>query len=145
MADVMTAKEVLDKLSSLVPCEKQEPKDTYRIGDLAREFNLSLRTLRFYEDRGLLQPHRSGSTRVYSFSDRQRLKVILFAKYAGFALSDIEDILRLYDGESVTGDGVDYIMAKLRNQLGVLEKQRAELDKAINELRSATEEIKADC
>ena len=72
----------------------QNQNETYRIGDLAREFDITLRTLRFYEDRGLIHPKRDGSTRLYSDYDRSRLSVILLAKKVGFSLVDIQEVLR---------------------------------------------------
>ncbi|NIW86644.1 MAG: MerR family transcriptional regulator, partial [Gammaproteobacteria bacterium] len=69
----------------------------YSIGDLAREFDVTPRTIRFYEDQGLLSPARSGQNRVYTARDRTRLKLILRGKRLGFSLSEIRDILDLYD------------------------------------------------
>ncbi|MEM1365202.1 MAG: MerR family DNA-binding transcriptional regulator [Pseudomonadota bacterium] len=69
----------------------------FRIGDLAREFDVTLRTLRFYEDKRLLRPKRAGTTRLYSVRDRERLQLILKGKKVGFALSDIRRLLSLYD------------------------------------------------
>ena len=75
----------------------------YKIGDLAREFDVTLRTLRFYEDRGLINPGRSGTTRLYSAEDRERLRVALFCKRIGLSLGDIRLVLELHDHSD--GDG----------------------------------------
>jgi DNA-binding transcriptional MerR regulator len=69
---------------------------TYTISELAREFQVTPRALRFYEDKGLLSPTRDGLNRVYSVRDRARLKLILQGKSVGFSLSDIREILDLY-------------------------------------------------
>ena len=89
------AKEILERLSSLVRGKEEIELDIYRIGDLAGKFALSLRTLRFYEDRGLLSPERAGSTRLYDQDEHNRLKVILFCKLVGLPLSDIQEVLKI--------------------------------------------------
>lgn len=109
----------------------------FRIGDLAREFNVTLRTLRFYEDRGLLEPARSGSTRLYSAEDRQRLKLILLAKRVGFSLSEIEEILKYEDQESLTPEKARKLIAKFKGQIPVLKTQRQEVEQALQEVDEA--------
>lgn len=74
---------------------------TYTISELAREFQVTPRALRFYEDKGLLSPTRDGLNRVYSTRDRARLKLILQGKSVGFSLSDIREILDLYTLEGI--------------------------------------------
>ena len=106
----------------------------FRIGDLAREFDVTLRTLRFYEDRKLLIPARAGSTRLYSADHRQRLKLILLAKRVGFSLTEIEEILEVNDQESLSRDALNLLLAKFRGQISVLNEQRAETEKALREL-----------
>ena len=125
----------------MVPSENHEVKDYYRIGDLAREFDVSLRTLRFYEDRGLLHPKRSGSTRLYSTKDRLRLRVILLIKSLGFSLVDIEEMLKLYDGND-TPDSIDTIVQKFSEQLAVLQAQKSEIEKSITDIQDATRQIR---
>src|SRR5690349_16348535 len=72
-------------------------KTIFTIGDLAREFGVTLRALRFYEDKGLLTPQREGLNRLYSRRDRARLKLILMGKRVGFSLVEIKEMLDLYD------------------------------------------------
>lgn len=127
---------MLDELATHVLPADAEIKDIYRIGDLAREFDVSLRTLRFYEDRGLISPQRSGNTRLYSNEDRQRLSIILLAKNVGFSLVDIQSILKTYDGEGEDQD-ISSVTAKFQDQLENLINQRAELDNSISELSKA--------
>ncbi|MEM9331854.1 MAG: MerR family DNA-binding transcriptional regulator [Pseudomonadota bacterium] len=141
MAESVSARVVLEKLSTMIPCETHESKEYYRIGDLAREFDVSLRTLRFYEDRGLLHPKRSGSTRLYSRKDRKRLKIILLIKSLGFSLVDIEEMLKLYD-EDQTHEGLNTILGKFAQQLKVLQTQKADIEKAIVDIEDATKRIK---
>ena len=140
MGNVQSAQYMLEKLAELDCNKDRDDKEVYRIGDLAREFNVSLRTLRFYEDRGLISPERSGSTRLYSVDDRRRLKIILLIKNVGFSLIDIQEFLNLYDA----GDGdsnSNVIVAKFSEQLEKLKIQRAEIDQSIDDIRNAISHI----
>ena len=74
-----------------------QPTDIYTIGDLAREFDVTSRAIRFYEDEGLLAPQRVGSRRIYSKRDHVRLKLILRGKRLGFSLAEVRSMLALYD------------------------------------------------
>ena len=105
-----------------------------RIGDLAREFNVTLRTLRFYEDRNLLVPARSGSTRLYSSDDRQRLKLILLAKRVGFSLAEIEEILKVEDEGHMSEECVAKLISKFKGQVPVLLAQKEEVEQALREV-----------
>ncbi|MCB1461465.1 MAG: MerR family DNA-binding transcriptional regulator [Nitratireductor sp.] len=118
--------------------------ETYRIGDLAREFDITLRTLRFYEDRGLIQPRREGSTRLYTEEDRARLRVILLAKQVGFALVDIREVLNIYDRCDELEDSTDEILNKFTGQLDVLRSQKAEIELAIERLAATIRSLKKD-
>ena len=103
---------------------------TFRIGDLAREFDVTLRTLRFYEDKGLIQPERRGTSRIYSAADRERLGLALFCKRIGLALSEIRTVLEKHDEPGRE----DEIQAIYREQRGVLEDERERIDAALKEL-----------
>ena len=107
---------------------------TYRIGDLAREFDLTLRTLRFYEDKGLVTPRRSGTTRLYSSEDRARLKLILFSKKAGFSLLEIRELLHGYNARNELNNPLANSKNRFEKKLGELRQQRVEIEKAIDEL-----------
>ena len=108
---------------------------TYSISELAREFGVTPRALRFYEDKDMLHPSRDGMARVYSYRDRGRLKLIVHMKSLGLPLNDIREILDLY----ALGDGQRAQMRasldKYRNQIVELEKQRVDIDEALVELR----------
>lgn len=134
MNDGSLAQSVLEEIADKNLGVGNAHKDVYRIGDLAREFDVSLRTLRFYEDKGLISPQRTGSTRLYSNEDRSRLKVILLAKNVGFSLSDIQDLLTLYDAQSCD---VGKIERKFRAQVDMLTKQKAGIERSISDLHSA--------
>jgi len=114
--------------------QEDKAEGIYRIGDLAREFDVTLRTLRFYEDRKLLIPARAGSTRLYSAEHRQRLKLILLAKRVGFSLTEIEEILEVNDRETLSKEALNLLLTKFRGQISVLNAQKAETEKALQEL-----------
>jgi DNA-binding transcriptional MerR regulator len=111
---------------------------TYTIGDLSREFDLTTRAIRFYEDLGLLQPERSGPggrNRVYSVRDRTRLKLTLRAKRLGLSLTEAKDIIDSYDGPRDTG-------AQLNKFLEVLALHRKQIEEQMADLQSNLDEIK---
>lgn len=114
-----------------------------RIGDVARQFDLTLRTLRFYEDKGLLSPRREGSARLYSRKDITRLKLILLGRKAGFSLREVKQIMDLYDPANGNVRQYRVLIEKSQRQLVKLEKQRAAVDEAIDELNGAMAEWRA--
>lgn len=109
-------------------------EETYRIGQLAEEFDITLRTLRFYEDKDLLSPQRVGSTRIYSRTDRARLKIILLGKRLGFSLADVAEILSLYDPESGNVRQLQVSVEKGDRQMEKLQEERSAIDASIAEL-----------
>lgn len=112
--------------------------NTYSIGDLAREFDLTTRAIRFYEDLGLLQPERSGPggrNRVYSVRDRTRLKLTLRAKRLGLSLTEAKDIIDMYDSPRDTG-------AQLTRFLDVLALHRQQIEEQMADLQANLDEIK---
>jgi DNA-binding transcriptional MerR regulator len=111
---------------------------TYTIGDLAKEFDLTTRAIRFYEDLGLLEPERSGPggrSRVYSGRDRTRLKLTLRAKRLGLSLTEAKDIIDMYDSPRDTG-------AQLNKFLDVLAAHRKQIEEQMADLQSNLDEIK---
>lgn len=107
----------------------------FTIGDLAREFGVTLRALRFYEDKGLLAPRREGLTRLYSAAERSRLAIILKGKKLGFTLAEIKAMVALREGGAVPAGGLALTAEKCVEQLALLEQQKVEIDEAIGELR----------
>ncbi|MBB3773076.1 DNA-binding transcriptional MerR regulator [Angulomicrobium tetraedrale] len=107
----------------------------FTIGDLAREFDVTLRALRFYEDKGLLSPRREGLTRLYSAAERARLEIILKGKKLGFTLAEIKAMVALREGGPMPAGGLALTREKCVEQLGLLEHQKAEIEDAIGELR----------
>ncbi|HZY16525.1 MAG TPA: MerR family DNA-binding transcriptional regulator [Ramlibacter sp.] len=119
---------------------------TYTIGDLAREFDLTTRAIRFYEDMGLLQPERSGPagrSRVYSPRDRTRLKLTLRAKRLGLSLTEAKDIIQMYDSPRDTGPQLRKFLAILAQHRQQLEEQLAELQATLDEVRTHEREARA--
>jgi DNA-binding transcriptional MerR regulator len=115
----------------------------FTISDLARDFDVTLRTLRFYESRGLLAPARSGMTRIYSSRDRARLALILKGKQLGFTLVEIRAMLANEDKKGGAGDkaanvgGLQLSRDQIVEQLELLRSQRAEIESAISELEAS--------
>jgi len=120
---------------------RSEDAREYLISDLSREFDVTLRALRFYEDRGLLSPRRIGTMRLYSVQDRARLSVILKGKQLGFTLAEIQEML---DADARGGQrGIDLKLSveKIDEQIAHLEAQKAEVEAAIAELRATREKL----
>ncbi len=111
------------------------------IGEMASEFNVSLRTLRFYEDRKLLRPRREGNTRLYSSIDRLRMQMILKGKQLGFTLTEIQDLIGSQD--STEDFEVKLKPQQIVSQIDHLERQRAEIDGAIARLRATHDRLAA--
>ncbi|MDQ0472354.1 MerR family transcriptional regulator [Labrys wisconsinensis] len=109
----------------------------YAIGDLSREFGVTLRALRFYEDKGLLNPTRDGLTRLYSARDRENLQLILKGKRLGFTLVEINDMIANQDGTPKLSMSAETV----KEQIAHLERQRGEIDEALVELRKSYESL----
>ena len=109
-------------------------ESAYSIGDLARKFNVSLRTLRFYESRGLLSPSRQGRRRRYGQTDADRLTVILKAKKLGFTLNEIRQMIAAEGGEAAR-HALKLSREKCLEQIAVFERKLAEVEAALSELR----------
>lgn len=111
--------------------------DLARIGDIAKKYGVTLRTLRFYEDKGLLTPKREGSTRLYSRREEARLKLILLGRKVGFSLRDVKQMLDLYDPTGANTKQLRLTLEKSEKQLQRLNKQRQAIDEAIKELTAS--------
>ena len=118
---------------------------TYTISDLAKEFDLTTRAIRFYEDMGLLQPQRAGPggrSRVYTPRDRPRLKLTLRAKRLGLSLTEAREIIDMYDSPRDTGPQLKKFLAVLAAHRKELEEQMADLVANLDEVKTHEKEAR---
>jgi DNA-binding transcriptional MerR regulator len=115
-------------------------EELYTVNQLAEELGITPRTLRFYEQEGLLSPGRVGNNRVYSKRDRARMKLILRGKRLGFSLSEIGDYLDLYDADPKQDNQLRHLLAQVRKRLVLLEQQRMDIETTVDELRDIEEQ-----
>ena len=107
---------------------------TYSISELAKEFDITTRSIRFYEDQGLLTPLRQGQTRIYSRRDRVRLKLILRGKRLGFSLSETGQLFELYDADKSS-------VTQLSTMLKLIEHKKAELHQQMDDIKVVLMEL----
>ena len=112
------------------------PAPTFSIGELAREFDLTTRAIRFYEDCGLLSPQRSGRNRVYTARDRTRLKLTLRGKRLGLTLAEVKELVDMYESPRDT-------QPQLKKFLAVLAAHRAQLEQQLADLHANLDEVRA--
>lgn len=108
--------------------------DTYSITELAREFGITTRAIRFYEDQGLLAPARRGQSRIYAQRDRTRLKLVLRGKRLGFSLAEVAEIIELYDNQPGETGQLDFFLSKIADRRNLLEQQREDIAITLDEL-----------
>jgi DNA-binding transcriptional MerR regulator len=116
--------------------------ETFSISDLASEFALTPRAIRFYEDHGLLAPERRGSRRIYSQRDRVRLKLVLRGKRLGMSLTEIAEILDLYDLDKSERSQLAKFLEILASRRLMLEQQREDIDVVLAEIDGITRDCK---
>lgn len=112
---------------------------TYSISDLAKEFDITTRTIRFYEEAGMLEPERNGQTRIYSDEDRVKLKLILRGKRLGFSLAESRELIEMYDPTSDNAKQLHALRSKIQQSRAALEQQLADIHVMQNELDAAEE------
>ncbi|MZR29329.1 MerR family transcriptional regulator [Sneathiella litorea] len=120
----------------------RDDRISFSITELAEEFGVTSRTIRFYEDKGLVNPAREGTTRIYSRKDRGRLKIILRGRRLGFSLQDIKKMLDMYSPENGSTDQLAFTLDKCEEQLEKLIAQRADINEAISELEDGIAQLK---
>ena len=112
-----------------------DPDFRFTIGELADEFGITTRTIRFYESRGLITPERKGANRSYSRRNRARLMLILRGKNLGFTLEDISEYLALYDSDPGQLAQTKMLLAKVEAMMEDLNKKRADIDRTLRDLK----------
>jgi DNA-binding transcriptional MerR regulator len=117
--------------------------ESYSIGDLSREFDVTTRTIRFYEDEGLISPRRNGRNRVYESREYVRLKLILRGKRLGFSLSEIREMVDLYDTPSGEAGQLQRVCEKIRERRASLEQQRKDIEVILAEMDSLEQQCNA--
>ena len=126
----------------MTPASEKNPEDSYSIPDLAREFDITTRAIRFYEDQGLIRPERRGQARIYSQRDRTRLKLILRGKRLGFSLDDVGEIINLYDGAPGEVGQLNFFLEKIDARRALLEAQREDIEVTLEELKVVEDRCK---
>jgi DNA-binding transcriptional MerR regulator len=121
--------------------QDRENQNSFSIGDLAREFDVTLRSIRFYEDQGLLHPTRVGTTRIFDRRDRGRLSLICRGKRLGFSLKTIKTFLDLYQTNEHPVKQMRFLLDKAQDRIKVLEQQRLDLEQTLTELRQIEADI----
>lgn len=117
---------------------------TWSIGELADQFQTTLRTIRHYEELGLISPSRNGNQRVYAERDRVRLQLILRGKRLGFTLDEIAHIINLYDDPPGEAGQLEFLLAEIRRRRSDLVQRRADLDAVLAELDELEHRCRTD-
>ena len=116
---------------------------SYKISDLAGEFGVTTRTIRFYEEKGLLQPQREGTRRIYSTADRTRLRLILRGKRLGLSLEESAEIIRMYGTPGHNRRQLETLLHKIRERREDLQRQQRDLQALLRELEEAESNCRA--
>lgn len=119
-------------------------QEVFSIRELASEFDVTTRAIRFYEDKGLLNPARNGVNRVYRRGDRMRLALILRGKRLGFSLQEIQEMFDAYYHHDGAGEQLKLTLAKSRERMKSLEQQREDIDKTLSELKDICRQLEEE-
>jgi DNA-binding transcriptional MerR regulator len=137
---IMNAAFAVDEVVGAADADTQQ-NDLMRIGDVSEMFAVSLRTLRFYEDKGLITPQRNGVTRLYSRKDLGRIKLILLGRKVGFSLREVKQLIDLYEPGGANVSQMKATFEKGKRQLEKMKQQRLAIDEAIEELNNGMNQI----
>ena len=121
--------------------DKTVSDKTYTISELAKEFGVTTRTMRFYEEKGLLSPRREGQKRLYSAADRVRIKLILRGKRIGMSLDECVEVIDMYDPEHNNSDQLHSLIDKVKFRSALLEQQKKDID----EMLAGLKEVRSSC
>lgn len=122
---------------------KVSSQATYSISDLSKEFDITTRSIRFYEDQGLIKPRRRGQTRIYSLKDKVRLKLILRGKRLGFSLAETRRLFELYDADKTSTSQLNTMLELVSEKKAALQQQMDDIKVVLMELNSAEQQCKA--
>ena len=124
------------------PSSESKERSEYSIGDLAREFDVTTRAIRFYEDQGLLAPRREGQRRIYTPRDRARLKLTLRGKRLGLTLSEIRELIDMYEPGRDERPQLARFLAVLAQHKSLLEQQRSDIEAQLSEITAFEKRIR---
>jgi DNA-binding transcriptional MerR regulator len=125
--------------------ETEQPSDqAWTIADLAEEYGVTLRTIRHYEDRGLISPERRGTARVFRNRDRVRLALILRGRRLGFSLEEIATIVNMYDEQPGEAGQLEYLLDQIRGRRDDLEQRRRDIEETLAELDEVEQRCRED-
>ncbi|MEO0618752.1 MAG: MerR family DNA-binding transcriptional regulator [Pseudomonadota bacterium] len=125
------------------PTPDNEPGDRFTITDLASEFGITTRAIRFYELKGLIDPKRERGVRIYTRRDRARLILILRGKRVGYRLEDIRQFLDLYDADPTQRTQMDFLRGRIETSIAELEAKARDIAEVIGELQTMRAEVEA--
>lgn len=114
---------------------------TYTISQLAREFGITTRTIRYYEEKGLIRPRRVGQQRLYSAADRVRIKLILRGRRIGMSLQESVDVIDMYDPQNNNAAQLHSLLARIQERRGALLQQKQDID----DMLTGLDEVEALC
>jgi DNA-binding transcriptional MerR regulator len=120
----------------------ENKEQTFSISDLAKEFDITTRSIRFYEDQGLIMPKRKGQTRIYSKRDKVRLKLILRGKRLGFTLAETGRLFELYDADKSSATQLKIMLELISEKKAHLEQQMDDIKVVLMELLTAEKRCK---
>ncbi|GLS84318.1 MerR family transcriptional regulator [Paraferrimonas haliotis] len=118
-------------------------KGTYSISELSKEFDVTTRSIRFYEDQGLLKPRRKGQTRIYSLKDKVRLKLVLRGKRLGFSLAETRRLFELYDADKSSSSQLQTMLEMIDQKKQELKQQMDDIQVVLMELNASEAQCKA--
>lgn len=113
---------------------KPMSEQTYSIGELSKEFDITPRSIRFYEEQGLLSPERAGQSRIYNKKDRVRLKLILRGKRLGFSLAETKTLFELYDSHQSSKAQLEEMLRMTHEKRAIMKQQMEDIQMLMNEL-----------
>jgi len=120
----------------------EKDRGEYSIGELAREFDVTPRAIRFYEDQGLLAPRRDGQRRIYTQRERTRLKLTLRGKRLGLSLSEIRELIDMYEPGRDERPQLERFLAALETHRSALEQQRTDIDAQLSEIAAFEKRVR---